>query len=416
MAGQLSGIGRFTTSYLDPSKIVSDEHRLFSAHRTLANKGHDTEFPLEIEATFAAPFAVAQKGKTDVLTLHTKTTLPLSMVGPKELSKYLIVETIDEDGSRSTIHFKRRADDAVFRSTFGYDADSMPAYEYLRQSLINWGQASFASGVAEIARSQMFDRIGLAELEGDVRRALDHAVRNLVFVAYLGGGEFMEKCLPPRLQLKQLDRDSLLLSLKLADDSASPYEGWANGLTTMPAELAVSTSRLRYAVMNTGYAMPGGAARWNLDEGNPDGWDDEVRRSFVPRQTDIGELSEFRDAEHAICVESIRSLAREIAAFRSRDGQEFSTSIQVFCAGLAAVSTDVANDPEAWDGILSSFETCLDNEAELFSTFMDEAGWIVPFSPFVFARAKFNLLASYDLEYRLRPTEEEKPAVKGMRK
>ncbi len=160
MAGQLSGIGRFTTSYLDPSKIVSDEHRLFSAHRTLANKGHDTEFPLEIEATFAAPFAVAQKGKTDVMTLHTKTTLPLSMVGPKDLSKYLIVETIDEDGSRSTIHFKRRADDAVF-------AKAEPVLRGMGETLIRCG--AVGSGHAMKALNNYVYAAGLLALSEALR-------------------------------------------------------------------------------------------------------------------------------------------------------------------------------------------------------------------------------------------------------
>lgn len=403
----------FSAGFINRPDLMSDEQRLFKAHCHLAMKGHASTFPLRLQATLSAPLVADQKGASAVKTMEIDTVLPLLVLPRESVTPVISVREMGEEGDTSYTTFYRTANGDALRSFPDFSDDFRSKHEYARAVVLDWAHKQFSAGIADMARSQMFDRIAFDRLRAGILSGIEQGVESLVFTARTGGGEFVERTVPPRLVIRhedRYDRSGSALTLKLASRGSDELTSWTGILTSLPAELCATASRLRYAVMNATASRP-----HPLDDIDGTWDDDRVSKNGTPKQKDVWSTQWDMSDEIHYYMKAVRSMARDILAYDSGDAWFSTATVEAARWFSDNAPKEKGRFHPEWAERLDTLCAQLLANKEAFAECCDKAGWTLSHSPLTFIKARQNLFVGNDLEEGLRDKAEVAPALGGRR-
>lgn len=395
-------IGIIELKYIHGMRVESDEARLFTAHRQIAKKGHASEFPLPVKGRLSAPMIPADGGKAKVVTMDIDTTGMLLLHNWDEATHKLSVVVHDEDGDASTYQYHEYKNPEKFgrpglvMQGQRYHEPFKHSPDYVRELVLGFAQSEFTKGVAELAALDRFDE-EFDRLRRRIRDDVNAAFDNIFYVVSHDGGYFVSRTNPPRLVMEQSRWGDGDIYLKLRHGRFDASSNWMDGLLSFPAELSLSATAIRNAVVTT-------ETRSNWMDMGPVDLDDRIFKTGLPVTRDLGSLDSLRDSEFAIYANAVSDMAR--AVINHRGPTAFSSDAIATCswfAGIEPLDSDYPMDLIAptWDGRMSDLVAALRDDAEAFSEFLAAAGWPLPASPLTVMTAKLNTLLDRDVLFGL---------------
>jgi hypothetical protein len=185
--------------------------------------------------------------------------------------------------------------------------------------------------------------------------------------------------------------------MKLQRRGENPAATWTGILASMPAELAVTASRLRFAVMNA----VAGHERSPLDAGFLEGWEDTVHKGFSAVRRDQADFEDLKAAETALFARGVRSMAKDMIRYHDDGHADFSEATLGACLRFLEVEGGPDVNHAEWGEAVSALREALREDEAPMTAFLERAGWELAPSPVLFMKAKMNLFADHDLSVGL---------------
>jgi hypothetical protein len=401
----LRPIGMIKPEFLHGLRIESDEARLFKAHCEIVHKGHASEFPLSVKGKLSAPMIPSDGGKAEVVTLDIDTTGMLLLHNYYETTQNLAVQIYDEDGESSTYQYlEYKAPEKFGRPglvmqgpRYHESFDHRP--DYIRELILAVAQSEFTKGVAElaaVAKGGSFDA-ELDRLRRRIRNDVDATFDNIFYVVSPAGGYFVSRTNPPRLIMEKSRWGDGDIYLKLRHGQFDASSTWVNGLLSFPAELSLSATSIRNAVVTAETR-----SNW-MDMGQVD-LDDRVFKAGIPITRDQGNLDHLREAEFAIYANAVSDMASAVVSHRGTTA--FSPDSIAACswfAQLVRLTPDDSMDDivPMWDERVGELVSALRDDDTAFSEFVGAVEWPLLASPLTVMTAKLNKLLDRDALFGL---------------
>lgn len=399
---------RFSAGAISPVQMIPDEQRSFNAHCQLALHGHANTFELHLKARLSAALVVDQKGASGVKTMGIEDYVRLFILPAGHVTPKITIREMDEEGGVGFTTFSRLEDGSVLRTFPDYSTQFPSKHEYVRAVILDWAQKQFSAGIAHMSRSQMFDRMAFNRLTADILSGVRNASETLVFVARREGGTFYERSTPPRLVFTETDRSSKAISLKLAARGVDVTNNWVGLLTSVPAELASTGSRLRYAIMNASAYFKN-----ELDEIDATWDDDRVWNGSSISRKDRWNFEDAVPAETRDLFNAARRMSKDILDFRTDGG--FSKDVLEVARWFASYPSDATDGvPEGWSDRLERLWLSMEAEPDTCDLFCGSVGWPLKHPVTTVLRARHNLVMGNDLSQGLYETSA--PAVEASNK
>ncbi|MCZ7861749.1 hypothetical protein O9X98_10195 [Agrobacterium salinitolerans] len=393
-------IGIIEPVYIHEARIESDEARLFAAHRQVAKKGNGSEFPLAVKAKLSAPMIPRDGGQAKVATMDIDTTGMLLLHNWDDATHKLAVQGHDEDGDFWTYHYYEYNNP----DKFGHPGLVMqgPRYhdhfkhvpDYLRHLVLGFAQSEFSAGVADLAARGRFDE-EIDSLSRRIRTDVDAAFDNIFYVVSHDGGYFVSRTNQPRLVMEKSTWGDGDIYLKLRHGRFDASSNWMDGLLSFPAELSLSATAIRNAVVTAETHSD-----W-MDRG-PSDMDDVIFKTGIPVKRDLGNLDNLRNAEFVIYANAVSDMTRAVISHRGTSA--FSSETIAACSWFARIErldTDYPMDliVPTWDGRMTDLVAALRDDDDAFSEFLARAEWPLLASPLTVMTAKLNRLLDRDVLY-----------------